>query len=91
MNVKRDWVANKEPEVNTQSQQKSNLRQKMKSESGEGVLSGRTYHDIPGLRHETRDVLKSLDANMNLLEDLCGRLSFVLAEVRTVTRRKTIF
>ena len=32
------------------------------------------YHEIPSLRHETRDVLKQLDANVRLLEDLGGRL-----------------
>ena len=47
----------------------------------------RTYHELPGLRHETRDVLKQLDANIQLLEDLGGRLSYVLGEVRSVIRR----
>ena len=47
----------------------------------------RSYHELPGLRHETRDVLKQLDANIQLLEDLGGRLTFVLNEVRGVLRR----
>jgi hypothetical protein len=47
----------------------------------------RSYHELPGLRHETRDVLKQLDANIQLLEDLGGRLSFVLNEVRGMIRR----
>lgn len=46
-----------------------------------------TYVELPGLRHETRDVLKQLDANISLLEDLGGRLSFVLGEVRSQLRR----
>jgi hypothetical protein len=49
--------------------------------------SERSYHELPGLRHETRDVLKQLDANISLLEDLGGRLSYVLGEVRSVIRR----
>jgi hypothetical protein len=47
----------------------------------------RSYHEMPGLRHETRDVLKQLDANIQLLEDLGGRLSFVMNEVRGTMRR----
>ena len=47
----------------------------------------RAYRELPGLRHETRDVLKQLDANIQLLEDLNGRLSFVLSEVRGIIRR----
>ena len=45
------------------------------------------YIDLPGLRHETRDVLKQLDANIQLLEDMSGRLGFVLSEIRTLIRR----
>ncbi len=51
------------------------------------VPSERSYHDIPGLRHETLDVLKQLDQNLRALEDASGRLSFVLCEVRTLIRR----
>lgn len=47
----------------------------------------RAYHELPGLRHETRDVLKQLDSNIHLLEDLSGRLGFVLSEVRGLIRR----
>lgn len=46
-----------------------------------------TYHEIPGLRHETRDVLKQLNSNIQLLEDVGGRLSFVLAELRGLIRK----
>jgi hypothetical protein len=68
----------------------------LKNENGEIVRSEnapemgsshRAYHEIPGLRHETRDVLKQLDYNVQLMEDLCGRLGFVLSEVRTLIRR----
>lgn len=48
---------------------------------------GGAYHEIPGLRHETRDVLKQLNSNIQLLEDLGGRLGFVLAEVRGLIRK----
>jgi len=47
----------------------------------------RLAHDLPGLRHETKDVLKQLQANIDLLEDLGGRLGFVLSEVRSLIRR----
>jgi hypothetical protein len=47
----------------------------------------RAYHELPGLRHETRDVLKQLDANIRMLEDLGGRLGFVMSEVRGLIRR----
>jgi hypothetical protein len=68
-----------------------------KNQSGETTATARevsrpagersSYHELPGLHHETRDVLKQLDANINLLDDLSGRLSFVLNEVRTMVRR----
>lgn len=45
------------------------------------------YHELPGLRHETKDVLKQLQNNIQLLEDLGGRLGFVMSEVRSVIRR----
>jgi hypothetical protein len=47
----------------------------------------RAYRELRGLRHETKDVLKQLEANILLLEDLGGRLSFVLSEVRSLIRR----
>lgn len=43
--------------------------------------------DMPSLRPETKDCLKQLHANLNALEDLSGRLGFVLADVRTLIRR----
>jgi hypothetical protein len=47
----------------------------------------RAYQEIPGLGHETRDVLKQLNANIMLLEDLSGRLSFVMGELSSIIRR----
>lgn len=46
-----------------------------------------SYQEIPGLRHETRDVLKQLHHNIQVLEDLGGRLGFLLSEIRSVIRR----
>lgn len=45
------------------------------------------YHELPGLRHETKDVLQQLQNNIQLLEDLGGRLGFVMSEVRSLIRR----
>lgn len=53
----------------------------------ESVRPEMAYIELPGLRHETKDVLKQLDSNIALLEDLGGRLGFVLAEVRGLIRR----
>lgn len=47
----------------------------------------RATEALPALRHETKDVLKQLHANINCLEDLGGRLGFVLGEVRSLIRR----
>ncbi len=47
----------------------------------------RAYIEVPGLRPETKDVLKQLQSNIALLEDQCGRLGFLLSEIRTVIRR----
>ena len=46
-----------------------------------------SYQELPGLRHETKDVLKLLQQNIQLLEDLGGRLGFIMTEVRSVIRR----
>ena len=64
--------------MNTQSQEKA-----------KSVLRNRTsfvYREVPGLRHETKDVLKQLHANIELIDDMSRRLSFVLNEVRTLVR-----
>lgn len=45
------------------------------------------YRELPSLRVETKDVLKQLDSNIRLLEDLGGRLSYMLAEVDSLIRR----
>jgi hypothetical protein len=68
-----------------QSGEATSAAREISRPAGSGERSA--YVELPGLHHETRDVLKQLDANINLLEDLGGRLSFVLNEVRTMIRR----
>ena len=46
-----------------------------------------SYSEIPGLRHETKDVLQQLHTNIQLLEDLGGRLGFMMTEIRGLIRR----
>jgi hypothetical protein len=46
-----------------------------------------SYQELPGLRHETKDVLKQLTTNIQLLEDLGGRLGFMMTEIRSLIRR----
>lgn len=46
----------------------------------------KSYQELPGLRHETKDVLKQLDSNILLLEDLTGRVGFMLTEIRSQVR-----
>ena len=46
-----------------------------------------SYQELPGLRHETKDVLKQLTTNIQLLEDLGGRLGFMMTEIRGLIRR----
>jgi hypothetical protein len=45
------------------------------------------YTELPGLRHETKDVLQQLNTNIQLLEDLGGRLGFMMTEIRSLIRR----
>lgn len=45
------------------------------------------YRELPGLPSETKDVLKQLQANIQSLEELAGRLNFVMSEVRSAIRR----
>lgn len=47
----------------------------------------RAYSEFPGLRHETKDVLQQLQQNIQLLEDLGGRLGYMMSEVRGLIRR----
>ncbi len=57
-------------------------------EQPSGELRALKAHvELPGLRHETKDVLKQLEMNIQLLEDLGGRLGYVMSEVRTLIRR----
>ena len=45
------------------------------------------YRELPGLRHETKDVLQQLQSNIQMLEDLGGRLSYMMGEIRSLIRR----
>lgn len=45
------------------------------------------FEALSGNRHETKDVLKQLHTNIQLLEDLGGRLGFVMSEIRSLIRR----
>ncbi len=60
---------------------------KTKIETSARPLDRVGYQEVPGLRHETKDVLKQLQTNIQLLEDLGGRLGFVMSEVRSVIKR----
>ena len=58
--------------------------------AGEAVREAhlnRTAANLPGLRHETKDVLKQMQSNLAQLEDLTARLGLVLSDVRSVIRR----
>ena len=45
------------------------------------------YHEIPETQAEQLDVLAQMKANLNQLEDLQGRLRFVMGEVRSAIRK----
>jgi hypothetical protein len=47
--------------------------------------------DVPALRRESKDVLQQLDSNIRLLEDLNGRLGFMLGELRGLIRTSKRF
>jgi hypothetical protein len=51
------------------------------------VAERASYRERPGLRHETKAVLQQLHANIQMIEDLNGRLSFVMGEIRSLIRR----
>ena len=70
--------------INLQSHTNSELTLR---DSSVSVKSERARHELPVLRNEPRDVLQQLQANITLLEDQCGRLNFMLTEVRSVIRR----
>lgn len=46
------------------------------------------YREVPGFENDAHDVLQQLNANLNKLEDLYGRLHFVLVEVQSNIRVK---
>lgn len=42
---------------------------------------------LPGLQHETKDVLKQFKSNLGQLEELTSRMGHLLTDVRSVIRR----
>lgn len=83
-----DVVKTKGTKIEESNLSTLNLQPKDSSPASVREPSARRAHEaLPGLRHETKDVLKQLQANINYLEDLGGRLGFVLSEVRSLIRR----
>ncbi len=63
-----------------------NLQTHATEEPRESAVS-RPYPEFPGLRRDTRDVLQQLNANLQQLEDKCGRLDFLLTELKSLIKR----
>ena len=66
------------------------INQKNEASHREVVMTKteRSFHELPPvLRNEPKDVLQQLKTNISLLEDRCGRMNFILSEVRSVIRR----
>jgi len=51
------------------------------------VSSKRAYVESPDRNPSSMDVLNQFQANMNTLEDLNGRLRFMMTEIRGLIRR----
>ena len=45
------------------------------------------YHEIGG-HHQPKDLLQQLKANLQQLEDLEGRMQFMMSEIRGLTRSR---
>lgn len=73
--------------INLQTQTSSESPAREVAANSTQAKSERAYHEVPGLRPETKDVLRQLQSNIALLEDQCGRLSFLMTEIRSVIRR----
>ncbi|NJL25599.1 MAG: hypothetical protein HC902_10780 [Calothrix sp. SM1_5_4] len=82
--VKNGTLKTEENQLNTANLQSRGTNEPSVGESGRTT---RALQDLPGLRHETRDVLQQMQANILILEDLSGRLGFALNEVRSLIRR----
>jgi hypothetical protein len=67
--------------LQTQTNNESPLRDSSR------VKSERALQDLPAYQWEPKDVLQQLQANLSILEDQCGRLNFMMAEVRSNLRR----
>ena len=68
-----------------------NLQSQTKNESplrdSSVIKSERALQDLPAYQWEPKDVLRQLQSNLATLEDQCGRLGFMLTEVRSNLRR----
>lgn len=51
------------------------------------ISPSRTYSDSPNAHATSMDVLKQFQANMATLEDLNGRLRFMMTEIRGLIRK----
>lgn len=45
------------------------------------------YREVPGIESDRLDILEQLNANLDQLEELHGRLRFVMAEVRSILKK----
>lgn len=83
-----DVVKTRDTKIEESNLNTLNLQSKDSSPASVREPSARyTSEAFPGLRHETKDVLKQLNANINYLEDLGGRLGYVMGEIRSLIRR----
>lgn len=83
-----DVVKTRESKIEESNLNIVNVQTQETSSASVREPSTRRTNEVPAaLRHETKDVLKQLHANINHLEDLGGRLSYVLGEVRSLIRR----
>ena len=51
------------------------------------TLTERAYHELRGNPHFEIDALQRLNENLTRLEELHGRLHFMMKEIATLTRR----
>lgn len=48
------------------------------------TVASYAYREVPGAENERLDVIEQLQANLAQLEDLHGRLRYVMGEVRSI-------
>jgi hypothetical protein len=51
------------------------------------ISPSRAYVESPNVHPSSMDVLKQFQANMTTLEDLNGRLQFMMSEIRGLIRK----